>query len=211
MKQLLFALVAAVCLPLSVAHAQLSVPAEHQVFRKFLLDAYPELAGRALQIQHNGDVSAQDVVLFELLPSSTIEATRNTLIHAHIEFSSQHQLTRYAATGPLLHDADNSALAHAIQLATTPAAVTNEIARRALPFGPNQQDAVLTKLNQLHLDNSIGPSGVLSASSAVRANDSHFGFLWSVEVQASRDGDVTRRYLLTFEPFGGDLVGLTER
>jgi hypothetical protein len=58
---------------LVISNTQVQVPPEDHALSAFLLAAYPELSGRALQIRSNGKTAARDISVFEVIPTGMVE------------------------------------------------------------------------------------------------------------------------------------------
>jgi hypothetical protein len=177
--------------------------------RTFLTTAYPELAGRAIQIETKG---RGGVRVSEVAVTGGPGSADTPLLDAQVQFTAQHTVRAFDARGVLVKDADNGKLARAVKDARRGGRdVDAEIMGRALGFGPDRKAAILAHLEDLHLDDHLGAISVRSARPIRPQDDDRYGFYWQVEIESVRAGDGPKRYVLVLEPFEGHLVSLRER
>jgi hypothetical protein len=79
-RLLLFAIIN--CSIVVPARAQVD-PEDHAV-REFLVAAYPELAGRALEIRTHGRWGAKEISVSEVIPDGSVASQRRPLLEARV-------------------------------------------------------------------------------------------------------------------------------
>jgi hypothetical protein len=194
-----------------VSRAQIAsavVPEETRNLNAFLLSVYPELQGKSLDVQIQQSSGGFRFVVKDVSGLSSPLDVRNapSAIHGTVQFDPSHRLRSFSATGPLLREADNEALATAVTLAGQRGTSTDPDAIRPdIPFGPTRRAEFLAHLNLQGLEKQLNPLVVERVMSR-QANLPHHGFLW--EVRAAEAGRGLSRLTLMFEPFEGRLVSL---
>jgi hypothetical protein len=193
------------------------MPADIMAAHTFLLTAYPDLAGRPLQIQarRDGDGVVASVVD---LAASRADGAAPPLVTARFEFDRDTRLRRFDGYGSLLHEADNLALQQ--ELIANPRWI--------------ESDADVWLTGRGAASTFAAPSGALDGRSAAVAErigaqlvagtrfEWHTGHLskeggrvfrsrpaWVTEAVAAAPDGTALIYQFEYEPFGGRLIAVS--
>jgi hypothetical protein len=189
----------------------IEVPSAHHRLRSFLLAAYPELAGRPTQVEIRGRAPSLTIDVSETTAdggSSRPSAQR--LMKARVMLTADSELRSFDAdTGPLVQAGPNALLAQATLLAFRRGENQDSfLLSQALAFGPDRAGDLVARFRQLNLSDRLGALRVVSVSPRRLLDSSAHAFLWSIEVEGVRVGDVSRLYELLFEPVSGQLISV---
>jgi len=190
------------------------VPQEDLHLRSFVVAAYPELAGKPLQIEAIPRGADVTVVVREVVHDITApdRSINNLLLTGTATFSTGHHVQSFHARGPFLKDEDNRGLSQVVRDAQASGAdISAAIATRAPAYGPDRRTAVTEKLARMRLDQALNPIEVTSLTAVTPPPDTRYGFVWNVNAVTRGTDGIVRTYVLTVEPFSGRLVAAREQ
>lgn len=192
------------------AGQSVGVPQADLNLRAFLMNVYPDLAGREIQIETTGRTEGiVEISVGEVIDDGSPAGGRSPLLKSAVAFFPDYELRSFEASGVFLESEDNATLAAAVRAAReagqTGDAVINSA---ALPYGPDQRAAMLNRVDALHLEKSIGTTRLITATAVTGPADARYGFVWVVVLEGQRSGESAKPYTLTFEPFAGRLVSM---
>jgi hypothetical protein len=195
---------------LSAQQASLTEASAQQLrFRSFLIAAYPELEGRALQIAVEPINGASRFFVRDITGVTSI-LSRERLAHVatgSAVIDNSGAVRRFRAVGTILRRTDNATLAAAVAAAQRDGGSIDAAIETLNPrFGLNAAADVVAHI-PLALKKRVGPMQVESVTPR-RAVDQDYGFLWDVKVVVTSLSGEQTRAVLTFEPFNGQLVAL---
>jgi len=197
----------------SAQTSDVRVPEEAIRFRQFLYAAYPNLDGRAIRIETAKRDFGSQFRITEVIPddNSFASAPPASILDASTTFTPAHDVLTFAARGPLASEKKNRELAQAVKRARAQRRdVDFEINARSPQFGLAAASALRSAIRWELLSRLLGTIDIVSVT-PLRVPSDDFGFVWSIEVTATHQGDGSKSYVLQFEPFTGALVSLTQR
>lgn len=194
------------------------MPAEVRAVHEFVFAAYPELVGQALELQIRNESGEWLVSVADASASGTPGTAQvlPVMLRARVAFDRAGGVDRYSADGPFLNDAANVLLKQA--------------AREHPAWTDGDADAELMRLGGTGaVGRAFVPANFATAAFArqLGGNPSATPARFTVRDANARPGaemkaafalDVTStgsdgkpvQYQLTYEPFGGRLVGMTK-
>jgi hypothetical protein len=190
-----------------------AVPPQQLRLREFLLAAYPDLDGRALQIRMSPGVGALAFSVRDVTDSRDIvkRAAGAQVLEGTAQFDARGVMRAFAAGGALVKSAENLELARAVVGARRAGRnVDAEIDRRNPRFGLGRASVLLAHLDFAPFEARVGTVTIESATPRPQASET-YGFVWDIGVVLTPRAGPGARYILSFEPFDGRLVSVVAR
>lgn len=194
-----------------------SMPPAVRAATSFLYAAYPELVGRALEIQMVPQGDEWLVSLSEVVGAGREPADRPVLVRARFTYDTAGQLTRFSADGPLLSDGANAMLRDAIR--KNPGWIESDADVELMRLGGaslvGPAFAPMVPATKTDLARHLG-AGVTATAAEFKLRESQAGLetaakaAWVVDATATDAAGKAVQYRLTYEPVGGKLVGVEQ-
>lgn len=189
------------------------VPQAQIALRGFLQTAYPDLDGRALQVEFVDSGNGSRFAVRDVTGVADIVERQRlaSVLTGYSEFDAAGTVRRFSASGAMLAPAENGALAAAVAAARRDGrSVDSAIQARHPRFGLDSAPEMIARVEASAVAARLGVMAVESAAPR-RSTDERYGLVWDVTVTSLSATGTVIRQVLSFEPVGGQLVAMEQR